>query len=151
MKMVEDAIKKLKEALIVNPRNYEAIWSLGITYGRFGILIPELDMAKGYFAEAAQYFQQAVDGDPSNDCYARSLRLIATFPKVHEEIYKYAECFFGRPLRGHGSSTYSNAKVSEKKRASDLKCDIVGWVILAVGIFVWLGTSKSHERPPPPR
>jgi len=46
----------------------------------------------------------------------------------------------------------SQFQVSEKKKKNkDLKYDILGWVILAVGIIVWVGVAKSHVPPPPAR
>lgn len=42
--------------------------------------------------------------------------------------------------------------MSKKKIKSDLKYDILGWVILAVGIIAWVGMAKHHlPTPPPPK
>ncbi|ONK58477.1 uncharacterized protein A4U43_C09F13450 [Asparagus officinalis] len=37
----------------------------------------------------------------------------------------------------------------EEKSNPDLKYDILDWVILAVGIIVWVGMAKSQASPPP--
>lgn len=41
-------------------------------------------------------------------------------------------------------------QATKKSKSSDLKYDIFGWIILAVGIVGWLGFAKSHPPPPPP-
>jgi len=48
-----------------------------------------------------------------------------------------------------GSST-STVKPSKKTKNSELKYDICGWIILVVGVAVWVGMAKSHVPPPPP-
>lgn len=47
-----------------------------------------------------------------------------------------------------GNSLQPSAK---KKKNSDLKYDICGWIILAVGIVAWVGFAKSNVPPPPAR
>ncbi|KAJ0113030.1 hypothetical protein Patl1_03031 [Pistacia atlantica] len=167
-KMILDAVSKLEEALVE---------------------------AKEYFSKATQYFRQAVDEEPSNELYQKSLEVagkaeilldekerdgrvfgVLTFgaawmfhpsgscfmllelfgflyiwaPELHMEIHKHG----GLAQQAMGasagpSSTSSGAKSSKKKKSSDLKYDIFGWVILAVGIVAWVGFAKSHMPPPP--
>lgn len=56
-----DAISKLEEAILVDPKKHEAIWCLGNAHTSYAFLTPEQDEAREYFNKAAQYFQQAVD------------------------------------------------------------------------------------------
>ncbi|CAL5370424.1 unnamed protein product [Camellia sinensis] len=145
--MIQDAISKLEEALKVNPKKHDAIWCLGNAHTSNAFLTPDQDEAKGSFDKAAQYFQQAVDEDPENDLYRKSLEVSAKAPELHMEIHKHG---FAQQAMATGPSTSSTAKTTKKKN-TDLKYDIFGWIILAVGIVAWVGFAKSHVPPPPPR
>ncbi|KAA8514970.1 hypothetical protein F0562_018243 [Nyssa sinensis] len=69
--------------------------------------------------------------------------------ELHVEIHKHG---LGQQAIGtEPPSTSSSAKTSKKKKNSDLKYDIFGWIMLAVGIVAWVGFAKSHVPPPPPR
>ena len=39
---------------------------------------------------------------------------------------------------------------TKAKKNNDLTYDILGWVILAVGLVAWVGFAKSQVPPPPP-
>ncbi|KAG8482982.1 hypothetical protein CXB51_021907 [Gossypium anomalum] len=157
-KMIQDAISKLEEALSINPKKHDALWCLGNAETSFAFLTNKEDEARPYFEKAAQFFQQAVDEDPSNEIYLKSLEISAKAPELHQEIVKQG---LGQQMLGAGpstsTSTSSSAKTATKnKKSSDLKYDIFGWVILAVGIVAWVGFAKSQmpssQLPPlPPR
>lgn len=147
--MIKDAISKLEEALGINPRKHDALWCLGNAYTSHAFLTPELDVAKGYFDKASVYFQEAVEEDPANELYQKSLEMNSKAPELHMEIHKQG---FGQTLTGGGgSSTSSNMKGAKKKKNTDLYYDIGGWFILVLGIAVWIGFAKSQAPPSPPR
>ncbi|XP_020227323.1 mitochondrial import receptor subunit TOM20 [Cajanus cajan] len=150
-KMTQEAISKLEEALTVNPKKHDTLWCLGNAHTSQAFLIPDQEEAKVLFDKAADYFQQAVDEDPSNELYHKSLEVAAKAPELHVEIHKHG---FGQQQQAAataGSSTSSSGtKTQKKKKSSDLKYDIFGWVILAVGIVAWVGFAKSNLPPPPP-
>ncbi|OVA09528.1 Plant specific mitochondrial import receptor subunit TOM20 [Macleaya cordata] len=145
--MIMDAISKFEEALSVNPKKHDTLWFLGNALTSHAFLTPELDIAQTFFDKASEYFQQAIDEDPGNQLYLKSLEVNAKAPELHVEIHKHG---LTQQALGGGSSTSSNAKGTKKKKNSDLKYDIVGWVILAVGFAAWVQITRSHVPPPPP-
>ncbi|KAJ4729467.1 putative Mitochondrial import receptor subunit TOM20 [Melia azedarach] len=149
-KMILDAISKLEEALLVSPNKHDTLWCLGNAHTSHAFLTPDQDEAKEYFNKASQYFQQAVDEDPSNELYQKSLEVAAKAPELHTEIHKHGLGQQAMGATAGPSSTSPGAKTAKKKKSSDLKYDIFGWVILAVGIVAWVGFAKSHMPPPPP-
>ncbi|XP_058758922.1 mitochondrial import receptor subunit TOM20-like [Vicia villosa] len=147
-KMTQEAITRLEEAISVNPNKHDALWCLGNALTSQAFLNPDPDEAKVHFDRAAVYFQQAVDEDPSNELYRKSLEVAAKAPELHVEIHKHG---LGQQSAGSaGPSSSSGAKTQKKKKDSDLKYDIFGWIILAVGIVTWVGLAKSNLPPPPP-
>ncbi|XP_022774256.1 mitochondrial import receptor subunit TOM20-like isoform X1 [Durio zibethinus] len=150
-KMIQDAISKLEEALSINPKKHDALWCLGNAQTSFAFLTSKEDEARPYFEKAAQYFQQAVDEDPSNEVYLKSLEISAKAPELHQEIVKHG---LGQQTLGAGPSTSTSSSstktATKNKKSSDLKYDIFGWIILAVGIVAWVGFAKSQMPPLPP-
>ncbi|KAF8408421.1 hypothetical protein HHK36_007573 [Tetracentron sinense] len=76
-KMTQDAISKLEEALLVNPKKHDTMWCLGNAHTSHAFLTPELDEAKSIFDKASLYFKQAANEDPGNELYVKSLELTA--------------------------------------------------------------------------
>uniref|UniRef100_A0A7N0V7M6 Mitochondrial import receptor subunit TOM20 n=1 Tax=Kalanchoe fedtschenkoi TaxID=63787 RepID=A0A7N0V7M6_KALFE len=156
--MIRDAISKLDEALMVNPKKHETLWCLGNAHTSNAFLTPDESEAKEYFDKAEYFFQLAVDEDPSNELYQKSLEVAAKAPGLHQEIHKHGisqqtlEQAMGGG-GGGGASTSTTTKTSKKKSSgnSDFKYDVMGWVILAAGIVTLFAFSKSQVPPPAPR
>ncbi|XVF02750.1 hypothetical protein REPUB_Repub04eG0200700 [Reevesia pubescens] len=146
--MINDSISKLDEALMINPSKHETLWFMGNAYSTSAFMNPDLDEAKVSFEKAALFFQRAVDADPGNELYQKSLEVAAKAPELHMEFQKAAA---SQQSIGEASSASSATDAAKKKKSSDLKYDIFGWIILAVGIVAWVGMAKSNVPPPPPR
>ncbi|KAK9678345.1 hypothetical protein RND81_11G205500 [Saponaria officinalis] len=146
-KMLLDATLKLQEALEINPKKHDTMWCLGNALTTQAFVTPDYDEAKPYFQKAAIYFQQAVEEDPENELYRKSLEVSSKTPELHAEIHKGQQGFLGGP----GPSSSSSTKTSTKKKpTSDFTYDVMGWVCLAVGIVVWVGFAKNNMPPQPP-
>ncbi|KVI09826.1 Plant specific mitochondrial import receptor subunit TOM20 [Cynara cardunculus var. scolymus] len=59
--MIKDAISKLDEALLIDPKRHDALWCMGNAQTSYAFLTPDRDEAKGYFDAAHTYFQKAID------------------------------------------------------------------------------------------
>lgn len=148
--MLREAVEKLEEALVINPSKHEAMWCLGNALTTHAFLISDLKEATPYFQKAADYFDQAARQDPSNELYIKSLEVSAKALELHGEIPKGSFCQ-SQVRVGASSSNASEPKIStEKKEPSDGKYEIMGWVIVAVGIVVaWLGYKKNRVQTKP--
>ncbi|KAG0489264.1 hypothetical protein HPP92_008075 [Vanilla planifolia] len=147
IKFVKDAISKLEEALGINPRKHDALCALGNAHNSLAFYFDDLEDAKPHFAKAMQCFQQALEEDPDNQIYIKSIELTAKAPELHVELHTQ----MAKQQAAGGGPSSSGVKMSKKKNNGDLKYDILGWVILAVGIVVWVGMAKSNVPPAPPR
>ncbi|GER31350.1 mitochondrial import receptor subunit TOM20 [Striga asiatica] len=147
--MVQLAIDKLEEAVMVNHNNANALWCLGNAYTSNAFLIQDFDEAKDYFEKATLYFEQAFELEPKNDLYRKSVEMSSKAPELHVEIHKHG--LGQQAMDAEPSLSIGTKQSSKRSRSSDLKYDIFGWVILAVGIFAWVGFAKSNVPPPPPR
>nr|KJB30924.1 hypothetical protein B456_005G168100 [Gossypium raimondii] len=59
--MINDAISKLDEALMINPSKHETLWCMGNALSTTAFMTTDSDEAKVSFDKAAQFFQRAVD------------------------------------------------------------------------------------------
>ncbi|CAH2080133.1 unnamed protein product [Thlaspi arvense] len=144
--MLQDAISKLEEALLINPKKHDALWIIGNAHTSIGFLTPDETEARDNFDKATHYFQQAVDEQPENENYQRSLALTSKAPELHTAVHQHG--LGPQPLGGAAGPSSTNSKTMKKKKNSDLKYDVLGWVILAVGIVTWINFAKSQMPPP---
>ncbi|KAK1438148.1 hypothetical protein QVD17_03951 [Tagetes erecta] len=144
--MIKEAISKLDEALSINPVKHEALWCLGNAHTANGFLNPDRDEAQIQFDQAAECFQHAVDQCPGNEHYLQSLVNSSKAPDLHNEMHKQGVFNQSQQTLGGGSDASSKSKKSGKNesKSSDLKYDICGWIILAVGIIALVAMSKSN-------
>ncbi|ESQ32772.1 hypothetical protein EUTSA_v10004935mg [Eutrema salsugineum] len=140
--IIQDAISKLEEALLIDPKKHDALWCMGNAYTSFAFLTPEETEAKYNFDLATHFFQQAVDEQPENELYLKSLEMTAKAPLLHTEVHRQG--LGSQPLGGDGPSAAPSSKVVKGKRSSDVKYDVLGWVILAIGVVAWVGFAKAN-------
>ncbi|KAK3036446.1 hypothetical protein RJ639_030045 [Escallonia herrerae] len=143
--MVIDAVSKLDEALVASPKKHDALWCMGNACTQLAFYTPDSHEAKEFFDKATLYYQQALDEEPGNELYRKSLEVAAKTPELHAEVQQ------GLAQQARSApSTSASAKGPKSKKNNDLTYDICGWIILAVGLVAWVGFAKSNMPPPPP-
>ncbi|KAF2305074.1 hypothetical protein GH714_001601 [Hevea brasiliensis] len=121
-KMILDGISKLEEALLVQPKKHDTLWCLGNAYTSFAFLIPDQDEAKESFEKSSVYFKQAVDEDPDNEIYRKSLEVAAKAPELHMEIHKHGlaqQVMGAAPASGPSTSSSAKGPKSDWRVAED--------------------------------
>ncbi|CAH8392085.1 unnamed protein product [Eruca vesicaria subsp. sativa] len=146
--MLLDAISKLEESLSIDPKNPGTLWFIGNAHTSYGLMIPDETLAANHFQKAAHYFEQALEDEPENELYRKSLELTSKAPELHKAAH--SQGLGPQALGGVAgpSSTASTSKTVKKKKNSDFKYDVLGWVILAAGIATWISFAKSQMPPP---
>ncbi|XP_074581931.1 mitochondrial import receptor subunit TOM20-like [Curcuma longa] len=144
--MIKEAIMKLEQALEVDPERHATLFILGNAHIQQGFFTPNKQVSLGCFDKAAQCFEQAVKLDPGNEMYLKVLGSISQAPELHKEIQ-----FHMANQQASQETVSPFRKKAPKKEESGLKYDVLGWVILGIGIAAWVGMAKSHPPPPPPR
>lgn len=148
--MVQDAVSKLEEARNISPLKPDTLWCLGNAYTTHGFLTTG-DQAKKYFQQASASFQQALEVEPNNELFRKALEMSEKAPALHQELQAQLTAQpagFGVPT---GPSERGHASKGQKKKNTnnDFKYDILGWVVLAVGLFAWIGLSKAPPQAAP--
>ncbi|AEE77264.1 TOM20-like protein [Arabidopsis thaliana] len=147
--MIQEAITKFEEALLIDPKKDEAVWCIGNAYTSFAFLTPDETEAKHNFDLATQFFQQAVDEQPDNTHYLKSLEMTAKAPQLHAEAYKQG--LGSQPMGRVEAPAPPSSKAVKNKKSSDAKYDAMGWVILAIGVVAWISFAKANVPVSPPR
>lgn len=150
VEMVEAAESKLEEALKIDPKRHNTLWCLGNAQTSHGFLLTEPEKANVYFEKASKCFHQALDEEPHNELYKKALEMSAKAPDLHQELQKQLMAQQAVLGSTSGSGLGSAAKGQKKNKSSDLKYDVLGWIVLAVGVFAWIGMAKSAMQNAPP-
>ncbi|KFK33044.1 hypothetical protein AALP_AA6G323200 [Arabis alpina] len=139
--MLQDAISKLNEALLINSRKHDALWILGNAHISYGFMTPDQIEAMDHFAKATHFFQLALEEQPGNELYMKSLELASKAPELHTEVHNHG---LGPQSLGGVAGPSSTSSKAMKKKNSDFTYDVLGWVILAAGIVTWIHFAKSY-------
>jgi len=122
---MEEGMKKIEEALAIDPKKHEALWCLGNALTSKGFLEADSKEAQKYFDQAEDYFKKAVKEDPNNEVYKKALEMNATAPSWHAKIQTQ--------IQEQRQKAQEAEKAEQSKLAAqntDYLYDVAGWVIL---------------------
>eukprot|EP00475_Leptophrys_vorax_P046069 TRINITY_DN9758_c0_g1_i1.p1 TRINITY_DN9758_c0_g1~~TRINITY_DN9758_c0_g1_i1.p1 ORF type:complete len:206 (-),score=29.05 TRINITY_DN9758_c0_g1_i1:502-1119(-) len=146
--MLDDAVSKFEESLKLAPGKADTLWWLGNAHTTRGFQTPDAMLANVSFDKASDSFRKALDVDPSNEAYRKSLEISLKGPELHQEVQKQMALQQAVAAAVHPSSMDA-PKVPKKKKSSDFGYDVAGWVILTVGVVAWLSLLSARAPPPP--
>ncbi|KAL1210114.1 Mitochondrial import receptor subunit TOM20-1 [Cardamine amara subsp. amara] len=144
--IIEDAISKLEKAVLIDPTKHYALWIMGNAYTSYALLTLDDTQAKYNFDLAFMFFEIAVDQQPDNQIYLKSLEMAAKAPELHTDVHKNR--LLSLLSGGVEPSEVSSSKAMDDKKSSDLKYDVMGWVILAIGVVAWIGLANVRASSP---
>jgi tetratricopeptide (TPR) repeat protein len=138
MELVNDAMSNLSRAVNLDGKKHEAYWWLGNAHATQAFQTIDAGQARDLFGQARQYYRQALDVDPTNENYQKSLEVAEKGPELHQEIHKQLaqqQAIMGAGLPGPSGGDTRGGK---KKKSNDFYYDAAGWVILTVALAGWL-------------
>lgn len=146
--LIHEAVQKLEMALAINPRKHDTLWFLGNALTSQGFLYPDTDKAMAFFKKAEECYKRAVDEEPNNEIYARSLQLTKKAPELHKDVQRQLAA-----QAAAQKSANESAKVAAAQRAgrragegqnadSDFFFDLGGWIILGALATGWVALAR---------
>ncbi|EOA24798.1 hypothetical protein CARUB_v10018077mg [Capsella rubella] len=138
LKMIQEAITKLEKAIMIDPMKHDALWCIGNAYSSYALLTPDDTQAKYNFGLASLFFGIAVDQQPDNKVYQYSLDIAAKAPEIQKNSL-VSLTLGGVEVE---PSAIPNPKVVKNKKSSNEKYNVMGWVILAIGIVACISLRK---------
>lgn len=148
--LIEEAISKFVEALQNDPKKHDTLWCLGNAYTSEGFVVSDSTKAYSLFRQATQCFEKALDEDPDNQLYLKALEMSLKAPSLYHELQKQMASQQASAGFTSGSASGASSKETKKEMIkSDLKYDILGWIVLALGVVAWVGMAKSTMATPP--
>lgn len=132
IKMINDAIVKLQQAIDMDADRADAYWCMGNAYTSLGFLCSDKPAALKKFEDAKVAFQKCQEKDPSNETYRKALEMCEKAPDYYDEIQSHIAASGGAADGPPGSARKAGG--AGASAISDVWFDIGGWVLLGAAV-----------------